>query len=170
MILALYLVVAIWLSLYGLQSLILIILYIKHRRQNPPQLTVSVWPAVAVQLPVFNERHVVERLIDSAAELDYPHDRLVVQVLDDSTDDTTAIAERRAARWRECGVDVRVLHRVDRDGLRRALWPQVWSRRKPNSWRSSTPIFAPIRTSCAALCHLCYRARNSGPCRHGGLT
>ncbi len=76
------------------------------------------WPAVVVQLPIFNERYVVERLIDAAVALDYPRDRLVVQVLDDSTDDTTAIAEACAARHRAEGTDVRVLHRVDRSGFK----------------------------------------------------
>ena len=85
-----------------------------------------------VQLPVFNERYVVERLIDAAAALDYPRDRLMIQVLDDSTDDTTAIAEARAALHRQAGIDVRVLHR-DRpqriQGRRARLGPGADRRR-----------------------------------------
>ena len=73
---------------------------------------------MAVQLPIYNERHVVERLIDAAAALDYPADRLEIQVLDDSTDDTTAIAEARAAYHRALGVDVQVLHRPERGGFK----------------------------------------------------
>lgn len=76
------------------------------------------WPRVTVQLPVFNEMHVVERAIDAACRLSYPLDRLQVQVLDDSTDQTTALAERRARRWRRAGVDVSVLHRRRRDGFK----------------------------------------------------
>jgi cellulose synthase/poly-beta-1,6-N-acetylglucosamine synthase-like glycosyltransferase len=74
------------------------------------------WPVVTVQLPVHDERHVVGRLVDAACALDYPLDRLEIQILDDSTDDTTDIAETRAAAHRARGIDVRVLHRMHRDG------------------------------------------------------
>ena len=76
------------------------------------------WPRVTVQLPVFNEMHVVERAIDAACRLSYPRDRLEIQVLDDSTDRTTALARRRARRWRRAGVDVSVLRRKRRDGFK----------------------------------------------------
>ena len=85
-------------------------------RQAPAPL--SDWPRVTVQLPVYNERRVIERLIDSVAALDYPADRLEIQVLDDSTDETGAWAERAAARHAARGVDVRVLHRTRRDGFK----------------------------------------------------
>lgn len=120
MLVALYTVVALWLSLYGFQALALTLLYFRHRRASSPAAPVAEgeWPPVLVQLPVFNERYVVERLIEAAVGLDYPRNRLVIQVLDDSTDDTTAIAEACAARHRTEGVDVRVLHRVDRSGYK----------------------------------------------------
>ena len=79
---------------------------------------VSSPPRVTVQLPVFNEKHVVERLIDAACRLSHPRKRLQVQVLDDSTDETTALAERRARQWRQRGVDVVVHHRSDRAGYK----------------------------------------------------
>jgi cellulose synthase/poly-beta-1,6-N-acetylglucosamine synthase-like glycosyltransferase len=75
-------------------------------------------PRVAVQLPVYNERHVVERLIDAAARLDYPLDWLEIQVLDDSTDDTSDLAERRAEYHRSRGVNVRVIRRPERTGFK----------------------------------------------------
>jgi len=78
----------------------------------------AVWPKVAVQLPLFNERRVVERLIDAVAALDYPADRLDLQVLDDSTDETTALAEAAVARHRARGVPIRLLHRDDRRGFK----------------------------------------------------
>jgi cellulose synthase/poly-beta-1,6-N-acetylglucosamine synthase-like glycosyltransferase len=113
-------VMAFWLALYGLQAFILTFLYLRHRAENPVPADMSGmrWPKVAVQLPIFNERHVVERLIDAAANLDYPADRLEVQVLDDSTDDTTALAEARAAYHRARGIAVRVVHRADRSGFK----------------------------------------------------
>ncbi len=111
---------ALWLAAYGVQAFVLTFLYLRHRAERPGSADMSqrVWPKVVVQLPVFNERHVIERLIDAAAAFDYPADRLEVQVLDDSTDDTTALAEARAAFHRALGVNVRVLHRPDRGGFK----------------------------------------------------
>ncbi len=120
MLVVLYTVVALWLSLYGFQALALTLLYFRHRRAASPAASVAEgeWPTVVVQLPIYNERYVVERLIDAAAALDYPRDRLIIQVLDDSTDDTTAIAEACAELHRAAGVDVRVMHRTDRSGFK----------------------------------------------------
>jgi len=71
-----------------------------------------------VQVPIYNELHVVERVIDSVAALDYPRDRLQIQVLDDSTDGTTRLARARAALHREHGIDIAVLRRPARDGFK----------------------------------------------------
>ena len=76
------------------------------------------WPAVTVQLPVYNEQHVVERLIDACAELDYPSDKLQIQILDDSDDITTAIAEQRAQAWRLADINIHVIRRTDRHGYK----------------------------------------------------
>lgn len=120
MLVVIYTLAALWLSVYGFQAILLTLLYFRHRRAAAPTTTVAEdeWPRVAVQLPIYNERHVVERLIDAAVALDYPRDRLSIQVLDDSTDDTTALAEARAARHRAQGVDVQVLRRTDRTGYK----------------------------------------------------
>ena len=75
-------------------------------------------PAVLIQLPVFNERYVVERLIRAVAALDYPRSRLSVQVLDDSTDDTGTIADRVVAECAAAGLDIRRIHRTDRRGFK----------------------------------------------------
>lgn len=116
----LYALITLWLAAYGLHSWILLVLYGWHRRRAeaaPPPPRADL-PAVTVQLPLYNERYVVRRLIDAVASLDYPRDRLEIQVLDDSSDSTTAIAEARAAFWRQRGVDIRVLHRSDRTGFK----------------------------------------------------
>ncbi len=76
------------------------------------------WPSVLVQLPVFNERYVVERLIDAAAALHYPSDRLIIQVLDDSTDDTSTLAQARAAFHRAHGLRIEYSHRAKRSGYK----------------------------------------------------
>jgi cellulose synthase/poly-beta-1,6-N-acetylglucosamine synthase-like glycosyltransferase len=75
-------------------------------------------PRVTVQLPVYNEAGVVERLLDGAASLEHPRELLEIQLLDDSTDETSARAARRVERWRERGVRIRHIRRTDRRGYK----------------------------------------------------
>ena len=75
-------------------------------------------PVVTVQLPLFNEALVVRRAIDAIGKLDYPDERLEVQILDDSDDSTTALAREAAARWRARGRRMQVLHRTNRVGFK----------------------------------------------------
>ncbi len=90
-----------------------------RRTPTPPHREwVGPLPRVTVQLPVFNEAGVVERLVDAAASLDYPSDLLQIQVLDDSTDETTRIAAAAVGRWRRRGIDVVHLRRTDREGFK----------------------------------------------------
>jgi cellulose synthase/poly-beta-1,6-N-acetylglucosamine synthase-like glycosyltransferase len=84
------------------------------KRPRAPAPGAGALPFVTVQLPVYNERHVVERLIDRVAALDYPRERFEIQVLDDSTDETVALAAARVARHRAEGLDIRHLRRSDR--------------------------------------------------------
>lgn len=117
-ILPLYLALLAVLATFGLHRLRISRLYLASADRAPARLSPEARPFVTVQLPVFNERNVVERLMEAACRLEWPRDRLEVQVLDDSTDDTTEVAAVVAARWREAGVDVRVLHRDDRRGYK----------------------------------------------------
>ena len=105
------------LSANGLHRLWLLWAY-RNRRACPQVPQPSDWPSVTVQLPVFNERYVVERLIDACGELDYPKEKLQIQVLDDSTDDTTARAASAVERLRQRGLDAVLIHRVDRVGFK----------------------------------------------------
>jgi cellulose synthase/poly-beta-1,6-N-acetylglucosamine synthase-like glycosyltransferase len=82
---------------------------------NPPHDDL---PFVTIQLPLYNERYVVGRLIDTIVQLDYPKDRMEIHILDDSTDETTQIARDMAERHRRDGFDIRVLHRTDRTGFK----------------------------------------------------
>jgi cellulose synthase/poly-beta-1,6-N-acetylglucosamine synthase-like glycosyltransferase len=110
---------AFWLTLYGLNTFLLAFLYLRaHRRSTPTPAVDESLPKVTVQIPVYNERHVVERVIDATANFDYPRDRLQIQILDDSTDDTTKLACARAAYHRQRGVDVAVLQRDERRGFK----------------------------------------------------
>ncbi len=75
-------------------------------------------PDVCVQIPIYNERYVAERVIDAVCEMEWPRDRVHVQVLDDSDDETSLIVSRRAARWRARGLDVIHVRRGTRDGFK----------------------------------------------------
>jgi len=117
----LYAVSAYLLALVGLNALVLsLMLLVRGRRPIPavPPVADETWPRVLVQLPVFNERHVVERLVEAVTALDYPRDRLYVQLLDDSTDDTEHIAAAAVARARELGLDIAHIRRDDRVGFK----------------------------------------------------
>lgn len=76
------------------------------------------WPAVTVQIPLYNEMYVAERVIDACARLDYPADRLEIQVLDDSRDGTCQLARARVAYWQRRGVDIRYMARTCRTGFK----------------------------------------------------
>lgn len=110
------------LALYGLHRLWLLWLWNRERGLAdpcPPAPSPGEEPArVTVQLPLYNERFVAARLVDAAAALDWPAERLEIQVLDDSTDDTRAIVDERAAFWRARGRNVRVLRRDGRAGYK----------------------------------------------------
>lgn len=106
------------LSLYGLNFLYLIAVAWRHRRDRVTAPILTEYPAVTVQIPIYNERAVAERIIEAACRLDWPRDRLEIQVLDDSTDETRDIVEQAAARWRAAGRDVVHIHRVKRAGYK----------------------------------------------------
>lgn len=115
----LHTIIAIWLAAYGANALVVTLLYLRRRRRSPiSPAPLAAWPSVTVQLPIFNELHVVERLIDAIAALDYPRDRLQVQVLDDSTDETTALAAACVDRHRGQGLNIDLMHRTQRPGFK----------------------------------------------------
>ncbi len=107
-----------WLALYGLHVLGLITLYLRHRKNRSKPIVFSTLPIVTVQLPMYNEASVAERVIDAAANLDWPLDRLQIQVLDDSTDRTTALARSRVEFYKAHGLDIELLHRSNRSGFK----------------------------------------------------
>ena len=107
------------LSIYGIHRYCLTYLYLKNRRKTPkPQKLFEKLPRVTVQLPVYNERYVVERLIEAAINLDYPRDKLEIQVLDDSTDDTRLLCERLVRQYATAGYPIKYLHRDNRLGFK----------------------------------------------------
>src|SRR3954467_10250700 len=119
LILVLYFFVLSILAIYGWHRYYLVYLYMKNKGKAPlPLAPLDVLPRVTVQLPIFNEMYVADRLIDAVCEMDYPIELLEIQVLDDSTDETTDIAERAVRRHASRGFDNTYLHRVDRRGYK----------------------------------------------------
>jgi len=117
--LAAYFFVLIVLAVYGWHRYYLVYLYMRHRdREAKPGPPLDPAPAVTIQLPVYNEMYVVDRLIDAVCRIEYPRDRLEIQVLDDSTDETRNIAELAVRRWAAQGVDIKYYHRSDRSGFK----------------------------------------------------
>ena len=117
---ALYLAGVAGLALYGLLGFVTLGLFLRYRRERPPcpSVTPEEWPVVTVQLPIFNERGVVTRLLEATAALDYPRERLQIQVLDDSTDDTTALAAAWVAARQAEGYNAILAHRDARQGYK----------------------------------------------------
>ena len=114
-----YFGVLICMSGYGLHRLMMVVLYLVHRRDIPqPKGQWEELPVVTVQLPMFNERYVVEGLLRKVTQLDYPKDKLEIQVLDDSTDDTCDICRQQVRFYAEQGFDIKYLHRKDRTGFK----------------------------------------------------
>lgn len=106
-------------GLYGLHRYHLVFLYIAHRhRAHRAPANFRQLPRVTIQLPMFNESAVAVRIIDAVAELDYPTDRLQIQVLDDSTDETRDLARAAVERWASKGIDIEYIHRTDRVGYK----------------------------------------------------
>lgn len=109
------------LAFYGAHRYLMVYLYKRYGARDPDPAMIFedvALPRVTVQLPLFNEKYVCERLIDAVCAIDYPADRLQIQVLDDSTDDTADLARRAVAMWRERGVDIEFIHRIDRTGYK----------------------------------------------------
>ncbi len=110
---------AVLLSLVGFNALILLGVYLAvARRERPRPAEPAEWPSVVVQLPIYNERHVVERLVGAISRLDYPRDKLSIQLLDDSTDETVAIAASAVERVRQTGISIEHVRRESRQGFK----------------------------------------------------
>src|SRR6059058_4711920 len=119
LVLVLYFFVLVILAVYGWHRYYLVYLYMKNKDRVPvPNGTLTSVPPVTIQLPIYNEMYVADRLIDAVCQLDYPRELLEIQVLDDSTDETQNVAERAVRRHAAQGVDITYLHRTDRTGYK----------------------------------------------------
>jgi cellulose synthase/poly-beta-1,6-N-acetylglucosamine synthase-like glycosyltransferase len=118
LVLATYFFVLVILAVYGWHRYYLVYLYMKNKDRRPEPVGLDQLPKVTVQLPIYNEMYVADRLIDAVCQLDYPRELLEIQVLDDSTDETRIVAERAVMRNAADGVDITYLHRADRTGFK----------------------------------------------------
>lgn len=117
----LYFLVLVILGVFGIHRYAMVYLYTRHKDRKAAFKEITAGgnvPMVTIQLPTFNEMYVVDRLISSVCEIRWPKDRLEIQVLDDSTDETTAIAEAAVQKARARGLDITLIHRTDRVGYK----------------------------------------------------
>ncbi|MGA8301763.1 MAG: glycosyltransferase, partial [Terriglobales bacterium] len=115
-----YFIVLIILAGYGGHRYWLVYLYYKHKKNKTtePQAHFDELPRVTVQLPIFNEQYVVDRLLDAVCRLDYPREKLDIQLLDDSTDETVDVARALVEQYAASGNPVTYIHRENRHGFK----------------------------------------------------
>lgn len=120
LVVAVYVASLVVLFAFGVHSLVMLYFYRRTASQTPtpPVEMLDPLPVVTVQLPIYNEVYVVERLLDAVAQLDYPRNKLEIQVLDDSTDETQLVAQRRVEYYRQQGFDITYIHRTKRTGYK----------------------------------------------------
>jgi cellulose synthase/poly-beta-1,6-N-acetylglucosamine synthase-like glycosyltransferase len=108
-----------YLFLYSLGQLHLTIKYLKAKKTGPiDTVGLSEFPVVTIQLPVYNEKYVIERLINAVCEIDYPLAALEIQVLDDSNDETTELAKTRVEHYQKQGIDIKLIQRPERSNFK----------------------------------------------------
>ncbi len=115
-----YFVVMTVLALYGVHRYQMVWLYFRHKKnaaREPVRLFAEL-PRITVQLPIYNEQYVIDRLIEACCNLDYPREKLDIQVLDDSTDETVEVASAIVARYRAAGNPIEYIHRPNRHGYK----------------------------------------------------
>ena len=123
LLLIVYVAALLYITIYCLFQFQLLYYYKKRKREaiqqlNLPRLAPDALPIVTVQLPIFNEKYVVARLIDNITSFDYPKEKLEIQVLDDSTDETIELTKTKVAEYQAKGYDIKLFHRTDRKGYK----------------------------------------------------
>ena len=115
-----YLCTIFGLALYGLNNLYTTLLFIFRKPESKTKALTSprTWPAVTIQLPIYNEKYTVERLLRAVTNLDYPSDQLQIQVLDDSTDDTVDLVSQLVSLYQAQGINIEYIHRTNRKGYK----------------------------------------------------
>ena len=115
----LYTLSLLYLFLFSLGQLHLTHIYLKRKKNKKTEpVSIKFEPLVTIQLPVYNEKYVVERLIEAVSKVDYPPEKLEIQILDDSTDETSGIIYQKLEWLKNLGLDVKHIHRSNRDGFK----------------------------------------------------
>jgi len=120
-ILSIYVFALIYITVYCLSQLNLLYHYLKQAKHKAVLDTIPEhkdWPFVTVQLPIYNEMYVVDRLIDKICQFDYPKDKFEIQIIDDSTDETVDISKRKVAEYTAKGFDIKLVQRDNRIGYK----------------------------------------------------
>ena len=117
---AIYVIAGLTLSVFVATFAVLLVIFFLQRKASPqaPDVSDEDLPSVTVQLPLFNEQYVAVRLIDAVCQMDYPLDKLHVQILDDSTDNTTDLCRERAEHWQSQGIKCELVLRDNREGYK----------------------------------------------------
>lgn len=120
MLLVPYFIVLIILASYGFHRYQLVWMYYRNRKNKvtEPKYRFDELPRVTIQLPIFNEQFVIDRLVDSICKMEYPLDKLDIQVLDDSTDETVEVASAVVERYAALGYPITYIHRTNREGFK----------------------------------------------------
>ena len=115
-----YLICMLYIFLFSISQLYLTWVYIRPKRNSEiqEQTKSDFYPQITVQLPIYNEKYVVERLIDAVSKLDYPKTKLEIQILDDSTDETSQIILKKIESLRPFELNIKFIHREDRRGYK----------------------------------------------------
>ena len=114
-----YLLSLLYIFLFSLGQLQLAWIYVRNKKNQVEDVKAMIdYPHVTVQLPIYNEKYVVDRLIDAVTKFNYPKDKLEIQLLDDSTDETTEIIEKKIDELRPLQLDIKLLHRINRIGFK----------------------------------------------------
>jgi cellulose synthase/poly-beta-1,6-N-acetylglucosamine synthase-like glycosyltransferase len=115
-----YCISLLFIFLYSLSQLHLTWIYSRNSKKTNQQFVPQIdsYPNVTIQLPVYNEKYVIERLLESISKIQYPKDKLEIQVLDDSTDETTELIKSQLEPLRSSGLDIKLIHRLDRSGFK----------------------------------------------------
>ena len=145
----LYLLAILGLALYGLNSLVNTFLYLRlrtHAKQKKQARNLKEWPDVTIQLPIFNEKYTIERLLHAVARLEYPSGHLQIQVLDDSTDDTSSLVSQLVDQYKVQGINIELIHRTNRRGYKAGAG-------RPVGVEPKTPITTLLKEWLAAMAY-----------------
>ena len=167
-----YFIVLILLAFYGMHRYQLVYLYYKHRKNKvtePPSRFAEL-PKVTIQLPIFNEQYVIDRLVESVCKMEYPREKLEIQVLDDSTDETVQVASAVVERYAAMGYNISYHHRTNREGYKAGALDAGLKKTDSEFIAIFDADFTPHSDWLQKVIHHFCRSARSAWCRRAGRT